>query len=352
MAGSSKQFVYLPSIRPSTWLLWSKRTGTVYLREYTADKCEVIEKLALLDAEALLALPTSRVEKNACFNTIRADEKKSFWFQLSNSLNIRDGFVTVDDKDKLQAVFKLQCLPPLQDGEANQLEALFSIWRSLFSKIKNKDERLNDYDHTDTTNLFKAGSGKSWQSPLLENSRRGGKVCFADTGSRLTDFSLAAMELTLAISAEDNPIFPESQSRIAPDGLGVRRNGFLTVLEVKGPSDEKDLLSPLMQATCGALAVVAKEQNLCQILRTSTGRRPRFNNARVPKTVASVGIHILTAKHKKKGKLEAWSDTHEMLCKRVLRAFPQLEYIAYSFVIPEDTDGFNKLHVDHIITRK
>lgn len=351
MAGSSKQFVYLPSVRSNTWLLWSKRASTVYLREYMAsDKCEIVKKLALQDAEALMARPESRVETNPCFNTISA-AKKNFWFQMTISLNIRDGLVSIDLKEKLQAAFKLQCLPPLQDGETNQLKALFSQWRSLFSKIKGKDEKLNDYDHEDTTNRFKAGSGKSWQSPLLENSRRGGEVCFIDTGDESTDFSFAAMELTLSISANDNPIFPNRESRIAPDGLGVRRNGFLTVLEVKGPSDEKDLLSPLMQATCGALAVVATEHNLCQILREATGRRPPYRNARVPKR-SSVGIHILTAKHKKTGKLEAWSEKHEALCKRVLRAFPQLEYIAYSFVVPDETEEFTKLKVDRLIRLK
>ena len=354
MAGSSKMFVYLPSIRKKTWLLWSKRSETVRLREYTADKCLIVKSLSLENANSLLAKSGNHKETDACFNTIRSD-KVSFWFQLSNSLNIRDGYVTVDDKDKLQAAFKVQCLRPLVDGETTQLQALFAQWLSLFGKIKNKEERLNDYDHKDTTGLFKPGDGKSWQSLLLETSRRNGKVCFVETltngeRNRSTDFSLAAMELTLAISAKDNPFFPNSQSRIAPDGLGVRGDGFLTVLEVKGPSDEKDLLGPLLQATCGALAVVAAKANLCQILRSSTGRRPKYANARVPKK-PSVGIHILTAKKKKSGKLESWSDTHETLCNRVLHAFPQLQYIAYSFVVPDETENFNKLKVDHLITR-
>lgn len=350
MAGSSKQFVYLPSVRKNTWLLWSKRAGTVYLREYTLDRCETVKELGLQEAETLLALPASRIESSPCFNRISVT-RTGFWFQFSKSLNIRDGFVTVDKKEKLQAIFKLQCAGPLEDGETKQLEALFRYWKSLFSKIKHKDERLNDYDHKETSNLFKAGSGKSWQSPLLENSRRDGKVCFVDTANPLTDFSFAAMELTLSISAKDNPFFPNAESRIAPDGLGVRRNGYLTVLEVKGASDDKDLLGPLLQATCGALAVVAVQDNLCQILRMSTGLRPKYVNARVPKR-SSIGIHILTSKHKNRGRLESWSDTHEALCKRVLLAFPQLEYIAYSFVVPDHTDGFKKLAVDHLITRE
>ncbi len=350
MAGSSKQFVYLPSVRKNTWLLWSKRADTVYLREYTLDRCEIVKELGLQEAETLLALPASRIESSPCFNRISVT-RTGFWFQFSKALNIRDGFVQVDEKDKLQAIFKLQCQGPLEDGETKQLEALFAYWKSLFSKIKHKDERINHYDHKDTSNLFKDGSGKIWQSALLENSRRGGKACFVNTANPLTDFSFAAMELTLSISAKDNPFFPKAESRIAPDGLGVRRNGYLTVLEVKGASDEKDLLGPLLQATCGALAVVAVQENLCKILRTSTGLRPKYDNARVPKR-SSIGIHILTSKHKNRGRLELWSDEHEALCKRVLTAFPQLEYIAYSFVVPDHTDGFKKLAVDHLITRE
>lgn len=349
MAGSSKQFVYLPSVRKNTWLLWSKRGGTVRLREcFTAEHCEVVKYLAEKEAEALLAEPSSRTEAHASFNTIPL-EVKSFWFQLSNSLNIRDGYVKPDEKDKLQAAFKKQCKQRLLNGDTQQLKALFASWLSSFSLIENKNGQLNVYDLIDPTDLFKPSSGKSWQAPLLENSRRGGTVCFVDTGNPSTNFSLVAMELTLAISAKANPFFPNSQSRIAPDGLGVRPNGFLTVLEVKGPSDEKDLLGPLLQATCGALAVVAAKGILCQILRDSNGRRPKYGNARVPKR-SSIGIHILTAKYKKRGKLESWSDTHETLCKRVLQAFPQLQYIAYSFVVPEETDNFKKLKVDHLIT--
>lgn len=350
MAGSSKKFVYIPSIRKETWLLWSKKANTVCLREYTADRVKKIKSLGLQEANALLSQSDSRVDTNACYNTIPS-KLVGFWFQLSNSLNVRDRLVPADDKDKLQAIFKLRCMQPLLDGEVKQLQAIFDYWKSLFSSIREKEAVFNAYDCKDTTGRFKADHGKSWQSQLLELSRKDGKGMFVDTGHLLTDFSLVCMELTFAISAKNNPIFPGAESRIAPDGLGIRRNGFLTILEIKGPSDDSDLLGPLLQATCGALAVVAKKDRLCEIARTSNGLRPKYGNARVPKK-RSVGIHILTAKHKKKRKLESWSPDTELLCKRVLQAFPQLQYIAYSFVVPEDTNGFTKIQVDHLITQE
>lgn len=225
MAGSSKRFVYIPSVRNDTWLLWSKRAKTVILRAYTEDHVAIVTKLGLQQAESLVTQAGSRIESKAAYNTIQYSKVK-FWFQLSNSLNIRDGLVPADVKDKLQAVFKLQCLQPLVDGETKQLEAIFLAWASSFSKIKDKETKLNDYDHKDATNLFKTDWGKSWQSHLLENSRRNGDVGFILTGDSQTDFSFAAMELTLAISEKDNPFFPKTQSRIAPDGLGVRLTVF------------------------------------------------------------------------------------------------------------------------------
>ncbi len=348
MAGSSKQFVYLPTVCKHTWLLWSKKANTVKLRMYTADRSQIVKTLGLVEAEALLALSNSRVEAKACFNTIRY-EKVKFWFQLSNSLNIRDGLVPAAEKDKLQAVFKVQCLRPLLEGTIAELKAILEIWREGFRKIKDKEVKINDYDHKDTANLFPSDWGKAWQSQLLENSRSSGTVSFIETGDPATDFSCAAMELTMAISAKNNPFFPKSQSRIAPDGLGVRSNGFLTILEVKGPSDEKDLLNPLLQATCGALAVVAKKDMLCRALQSANGRRMKYAKAKVPKG-RSIGLHILTAKKKKKGTLEPWSENHEDMCRKVLKAFPQLQYIAYSFVIQSETNNFRKVKVDQLVT--
>lgn len=348
MAGSSKQFVYLPTVCKHTWLLWSKRANTVKLRMYKVDRVQIVKTLGLLEAEALLALSNSRVEAKACFNTIRS-EKLNFWFQLSNSLNIRDGLIPADEKDRLQSVFKLQCLRPLLEGKIAELKAIFEIWREGFRKVKDKEVKINDYDHKDTANLFPSDWGKAWQSQLLENSRSSNMVSFIETGDPATDFSCAAMELTLAISSKNNPFFPKSSSRIAPDGLGVRRNGFLTVLEVKGPSDEKDLLNPLLQATCGALAVVAKKDMLCRALQSNHGRRIKYAKAIVPKG-RSIGLHILTAKKKKKRTLESWSENHENICRRVLKAFPQLQYIAYSFVIESETNNFRKIKVDRLVT--
>ena len=349
MAGSSKLCVFLPSIRRDTWLLWSKRKNTVRLRGYSAQGCEIVKDLSICDAESLLGEPSAKFEQSPCYNTISAS-KHSFWRLIIDSLNVRDGLVERDDKDRLLAVFKLQCQQPLQENDTQQLKALFQSWTSQFSKIKRKDEKINPYDSKDANGRFKPQEGKFWQAAMLEWSRADGRIQYVDTGCCDTTFSFAVMELTLAIPSATNPFFPGSESRIAPDGLGVRSNGCLTVIEVKGPDDDRDLLGPLLQATCGALAVVAANEWLCKALRTQYQRRPAYKNARVPKR-SSIGIHVMTAKQKSQGTLEPWSQDHEEKCRIVLQAFPQLEYIAYSFVVPQRTRNFTQLGVDHLIAR-
>lgn len=120
------------------------------------------------------------------------------------------------------------------------------------------------------------------------------------------------------------------------------------MLEIKGPKDEKDLLGPLLQAACGAAAVVAKGKMLCDIAQSPGKLRPAYNNARIPRR-ASIGIHVLTAKDKRTGKLEAWSPQTQQSCETLLHAFSQLEYIAYSFVDPAETNGFQHIDVDHLV---
>jgi hypothetical protein len=274
--------VFLPNVCDESWLLWSKRGNKVRLRRYSSKGYKVIEELTVPDAERLTLQPKSKTDQLPCYNNISLTEH-SFWRLVIESLNVRDGLVEHEDKDRLLAVFKLQCREPLQNGDTQQLKALFQSWTSRFSKLKSKGETLNPYDGKDANGRFKPKEGKSWQAAMLEWSRKDGRIQYVDTGSSETTFSFAIMELTLAIPSAKNPFFPGSESRIAPDGLGVRRNGFLTVIEVKGPDDDRDLLGPLLQATCGALAVVATKEWLCSALRTQHQLRPAYKNARVPK---------------------------------------------------------------------
>jgi hypothetical protein len=347
---SSKQLVYIPKVSKNTWLLWSKKAGKVRLRDYREDeeKPIVIDKRTA-DALELLNGEHAKAETMACFNRIRIDNI-TFWHELIQSWNVRDGLIKSEGKKKLQTIFKTQCLRHLQEGKVQELRAIIENWISFCGAINTKTNIFNDYDNKAPHGKSDWTKGSGWQSDLLFNSRRDGKRCFIHTGDEKTDFSLAAMELTFAISARSgvNPFVPGKESRIAPDGLGIRKNGFLTVLEVKGPKDERDLLGPVLQAACAATAVVAKADSLCAIARSPAKLRPAYKNARVPKK-SSIGLHILTSKIKKTGTLEPWSSNVEQSCRTLLQAFEQLEYIAFSFVVPENTKSFQHVEIDHLI---
>ena len=352
MAGSSKRLVFIPSISNKTWLLWSKRQNKVVLREYENGRTKKIRDLHLNDANALLDAKGTNFEDMSFFNTITL-RNIPFWEEMIRSWNIQHGLVGIE-KDKLQALFKSQCIGWLAKKDKNELKGCIDRWISCFGKMTKKHGKFNEYDDNDPSSPFPFDTGVGWQSSLLVNSRQDRVQRWIDTGDELTDFSFISMELTLTLSSRKglNPIVPGTQSRINPDGLGIRKDGCFTVFEVKGPKDERDLLGPVLQAACGAAVVVAKAEMICEIAKTEAKLRPAYKSARIPVSTRSIGIHVLTAKNKEGGKLEAWSQEIEDSCRLLLAAFSKLKYIAFSFVEPEKTNGFTKVITDKVIQLK
>lgn len=349
MAGSSKRLVFIPSISNKTWLLWSKRQNKVVLREYKDGKSMKIRDLHLNDANALLEAEEAFFEDLPFFNTISFGNTP-FWEEMIRSWNIQHELIAIE-KDKLQALFKNQCIRWLAKSNTKELKGCIDRWIACFGNTTKKHGKFNEYDDKDPSYPFSVDTGAGWQSSLLVNSRKDRVERWIETGNELTDFSFVSMELTLTLSSRKglNAIVPGTQSRINPDGLGIRKDGCFTVLEVKGPKDERDLLGPVLQAACGAAAVVAKAEMLCEIAKTETKLRPAYNKAKIPVSTRSIGIHVLTAKNKVGGKLEAWSQEIEDSCRLLLAAFSKLKYIAFSFVEPEKTKGFTEMIADKVI---
>ena len=100
MPGSSKMCVFLPKVCDDSWLLWSKRGNKVRLRRYSSQSHEVIKELRVSDAERLAIQPKSKIDQLPCYNNISLS-KHSFWRLVIESLNVRDGLVEHDDKDRL-----------------------------------------------------------------------------------------------------------------------------------------------------------------------------------------------------------------------------------------------------------
>jgi len=318
------------------------------LRDYSSGKAEITRELSLSEAESLTTgIGEEHIAEMPAFNKTRVDADK-FWCDFIHSWNVSSGIIEDPEKNKLQSLFKERCLPFLTEERAGELEAQVKLWIDTCKCVKEK-KVLSPYDKTNPT--FVNNHGSEWQEAMLRNSREGGTAHFISTGSSITDFSFAITELNLTISSKNNRFSTGSRNSINPDGLGVRKNGFLTILEIKGPSDDCDLVGPMLQAACAATAVVANSEFICKELKIGAELRPAYKKAKVPKR-DSIGLHVLTSKKKSRNrKLEQWSPKIESQCQTLLKAFKQLQYIAFSFVEPENTNGFSVIKIDRLIEK-
>ena len=238
----------------------------------------------------------------------------------------------------------------MQNNNRNALEAVVLRWCSRFKCVKDK-KQFNHWDEDAADAKFCATTGIGWSAQLLEAaSRRDRQLRYIPTGCSKTEFSLAAMELGFGISSRDNRFRRGQTDFIKPDGLGVRRDGYFTVLEVSGPKDERSLVAPMWQATCGALAVFAKRTMLQSIALQFAAMRPAYPRVKVPLNSRSLGIHVLMHANPNGLPREPWSTEVENTCRAVLDAFRQLEYIAYSFVTRQQAEKLTRLQTDVLIT--
>ena len=163
---------------------------------------------------------------------------------------------------------------------------------------------------------------------MLEHCREGGSLRFIDTGDSVLDFALIAMDVNLGIRVRHNPFRRNHRGLIELDGLGVRQDGTLCVLEVKAEGDTNDLEFATWQAVCGALAIYAKRSMIVEIAREQRGRRPAVPNANVLELEPSLGAYVLMSSEK----YARPGDALGSKIMAVLRAFPQL------CTFPENTE--------------
>ena len=345
---ASKQLVYIPSVNPQTWLLITKVMDGACLRDYSASPPLEIRNFTTTELVQMLNEDGTFSECMSSFSKIPHTDVE-FWREQIEFRNKESGLTDSPEQRRLLERFKEQCLRAMSQQSEEALSSVFQGWTTRFESIKTKDQ-FNHWDDDSAAAKIDHRTGIGWTSQLLEASRRNGEVQFIPTGNEQTDFSLVAMELGFGISSKDNPFRAGFTDFIKPDGLGLRRLGYFTVLEVKGPQDEKGLIAPMLQATCGALAVVAKKDMLRQIALQAGQLRPAFHLAEVPIQSRSIGIHILTQANDQGGPREPWTDEVETACMAVIKAFKQLQYIAYSFVTTENAKALDELRTDVLIT--
>ncbi|WP_164104445.1 hypothetical protein [Candidatus Laterigemmans baculatus] len=368
---ASKALVYIPDLNKHTWLLMTRRKDSVCLRDYfpadgSAPKEDRTRNRS--DIERLLKNGDSHYESLSTFTEVGYQDI-DFW---RDQIELRNAELHPEEEapTRLSQRFATEFKKASSQASCNEaIRTMFERWSGRFERTIVSKQDFNHWDRDSPTEYFSNGrggrtyedllrvTGIGWTSQLLEYSR-GNSVCtYVRTGIEEADFSLLAMELSLGISSRNN-LFREGQRDfIKPDGLAVRADGSMTVLEVKGPQDDPSLTNPVVQATCAALAVVAKRHMITRIATAADGdslkprRRPVIANARIPLRRRSLGIHVLSHAEKAGQPRQRWSDQVEGTCRSILANFAQLKYIAFSFVSAAQAESLgNKLRTDILVT--
>ena len=249
----------------------------------------------------------------------------------------RDGLDEEDSREsvRLPELLKTESEPFLEKGDEAGLAELFNRWKQKLRRIVRK-YRFNHYDVTDASSMSNPRSGIGWTATMLEHCRQGGSLRFIDTGDSVLDYALISMDLNLGIRGRHNPFRRNRKGLIELDGLGVRQDGTLCVLEVKAERDTADLEFATWQAVCGALAIYAKRSMIVEIAREQRGRRPAVPNANVLELEPSLGAYVLMSS-KDQDENEKYARPGAALGSKimtVLRAFPQLKEVVYFSVNP------------------
>jgi hypothetical protein len=344
-----KRLVYIPEVnkrdKVDTWRLLTQGRGTC-LRNYLAPNPPTEDRsFSVGEIKEMLKTEGAYSEKLPTFSKI-SYEDDSFWREQIELRNLEFS----DKQQRLLDDFVKQCHGAFkQRSPAKALQAVFERWIYRFSCIVRKAQ-FNHWDDDCADCKFSVGEGIGWTSKLLESSRKGKVLSYIKTGNCDTNFSLLCMELSLGISSNNN-LFRKTKAPdfIKPDGLGIRECGSFTIFEVKGPKDDRTLINPMLQAVCGALAVYSKREMLCRIAKKEGGRRPAVKLPRIPKRGRSLGVHVLSQANGNGGPRTEWTDETTKWCQTVAEAFPQLKYIAYSFISTDQAKSFSKIKIDQLI---
>jgi hypothetical protein len=261
---------------------------------------------------------------------------------------------TKKPSENLQERFKREWLE--LDARSEPLGAYRDLVRDWIIKLEAIKGDRTYFNHwcVKEAPIYSMNKGNGITAKLFRSSRKNGALCWIRTGRRTTDFCLLSMDLNLKIEKSQNRFDnPQKATAINPDALGIRRNGRFTVFEVKGPQDERTYHDPLLQAVCGALAVFSKSGMIERLARTTRKERPAYLPANINPRMAGLGINIVMSKTDKDGndRLPPWTGRESKLCRRILAASPQIEYIACSIVEFREDDEYSSLPLQYLYTR-
>ncbi|WP_166831560.1 hypothetical protein [Thalassoroseus pseudoceratinae] len=324
------RLVYLQDVCPDSWQLWTVSGEGSCLRDYRFSPTKEERELSTSDIETMLTKPEHFWEMAPHISY----KDTEFWREQISLKNASMSLAPIDDVTegdgghRLQSLFASRVKSLLTTGESNELTQFVVEWIEGFSHVVER-EQFNHWDNTDATQHRNIEDGFSWTASLLEYCRSTPQLDFIATGEPDTDFGLFAAEVCLGLSSKSNPFQDGRQNSIQPDGLGVRRDNSLVVFEMKGPQDDHDPFTAMLQALCGALAATAKRSWVVSTAESECGRRPSILLA--GKNDEGFRVHLYVAIVAKHGEVIAVKGDAriEEAIPKLKTAFPQLGDVVF-----------------------
>lgn len=324
------RLVFLPSICHDSWQLWTVSGEGSCLRDYRFSPTNKNRQLSTSEIEARLLEPGHfwEMAQHKSYKDTEFWREQISFKNASMSLAPIDNVTEGDGGHRLQSLFESRIKPFLSNGQIDQLTLFIGEWINGFSHVVER-EQFNHWDNTDATGYRNVEDGFSWTASLLEHCRSTPQLDFISTGELTTDFGLFAAEVCLGLSSKNNPFQEGRQNSIQPDGLGVRRDHSLVVFEMKGPQDDHDPFTAMLQALCGALAATAKRDWVVSTAESECERRPSIYLA--GKHADDFSVHLYVAIVAKQGEVIAVKGDAriEDSIPKLKAAFPQLGDVVF-----------------------
>lgn len=324
------RLVYLRDVCPDSWQLWTVSGEGSCLRDYRFSPTKEERKLSTRDIETMLTKQNHFWEMAPHISY----KDTEFWREHISLKNASMSLATIDDVTegdgghRLQSLFASRIKSLLTTGESNELTQFVGEWVEGFSHVVER-EQFNHWDNTDATQLRNIEDGFSWTASLLEYCRSTPRLNFISTGEPSIDFGLFAAEVCLGLSSKSNPFQEGRQNSIQPDGLGVRRDNSLVVFEMKGPQDDHDPFTAMLQALCGALAATAKRNWVVSTAESECGRRPSIRLSGKNDDGFSVHLYVaIVAKPREVIAVKGDARIEDSISK-LKTAFPQLGDVVF-----------------------
>lgn len=309
--------IYVPTLIPDTFVHFSRKGQQACLRDYSSGRFVPPFEVREFNIKTVLTAIAIREPIPR-----RRKDDWIYWHNQVLEANAKHNLRAVEngrqhDRGLYRMIAEIGKHFEHTDG-GERLKATITELLGALALIKHK-RVFNKYDLGVPSHPSVFKKGLHWTSWMLSQSRRPER--FVETGSEAHDFHAIAQELNLRISASRNPFRAGREESFEPDGIAIRRDGSLAVVEVKAVNDVQHVVPAIAQAFCGALAVHAKIEMIKTIARTGRGERKEAD-VNFPSDKPYLSLYIMV------DRLEI-PDEVEGLVSELKRSFAALKDVAF-----------------------